>query len=102
MLFCRRGVRKLRFMSDTASRAPSSASPTIGFAAGVGAFLIWGLFPLYLKPLADVSAQQIIAHRMVWCCVFVFLYLGWRGALREVLTALRSPPVVGRLVSAQC
>ncbi len=97
LLFWLRRVRTLIFMSATPSRTGSASSPATGFAAAVGAFLIWGLFPLYLKPLSAVSAQQIIAHRMVWCCVFVFLYLGWRGSLREVAAAVRSPAVTWRL-----
>lgn len=41
----------------------------------VGAFFIWGLFPLYWKPLHDVPALQILCHRIVWSAVFVALIL---------------------------
>ncbi len=50
--------------------------------AAAGAYLIWGLFPIYWKALSAVPALQIGAHRLVWCAVFVFGFLfsvsGWR------------------------
>lgn len=62
-----------------------------GHYAVVGAFLIWGLLPLYLRLLASVPALQIMAHRVIWCCVFVFAWLGLRGQLRGVGAALANP-----------
>lgn len=59
-----------------------------GLAAAVGAFVIWGLFPLYLKPMAEVPALQIMAHRIVWCCLLVFAWLAVRGELGAVRVAL--------------
>jgi chloramphenicol-sensitive protein RarD len=52
-----------------------------GYAAAVGAFVIWGFFPLYLIGLAHVSAMQITAHRIAWSLVFV---LAWMAATREL------------------
>jgi len=49
-----------------------------GFVAALSAFLAWGLFPIYWKALAAVPAQQIMAHRIVWCFVLVFGYLALR------------------------
>lgn len=46
-----------------------------GVLYAVGAFFIWGLFPLYWKPLHDVPALQILCHRIVWSAVFVALIL---------------------------
>ena len=37
-----------------------------GLAGALAAFLIWGLLPLYLRPLAHVSPAQIMANRIVW------------------------------------
>ena len=49
-----------------------------GFWATVGAFLIWGVFPIYWKWLAQVPALQIMAHRLAWCFVLVAGYLALR------------------------
>lgn len=56
-----------------------------------GACVIWGLLPLYLRPLGAVSAGQIMAHRSLWCCVSVLVLLGIQGELAQVRRALRDP-----------
>jgi chloramphenicol-sensitive protein RarD len=71
-----------------------------GLAAAVGAFAIWGLFPLYLRPLASVAAPQIMAHRIVWCCLLVFAWLAARGELGAVRTALANPSSRWRLTAS--
>jgi chloramphenicol-sensitive protein RarD len=68
-----------------------------GLAAGFGAYIIWGLFPLYLKPLHDVATFEVIAHRVAWSCVFIFILLLVRGELGKVRDALTSPALLGRL-----
>ena len=85
---------------DTPLEAAPRPSARSGFAAAVGAFLIWGLFPLYLKPLSDVPALQILAHRIAWCCLLVFAWLAWRGELGAVRRALADPGTRLRLVAS--
>ena len=65
-----------------------------GFWAVFGAFVIWGLFPIYWHQLKQVPAMQIVAHRVVWCTVFVVGYLLLRhgsGWLRAALGRPRAP-----------
>jgi chloramphenicol-sensitive protein RarD len=76
-----------------------------GFWATCGAFVIWGLFPLYWHQLRAIPALQIMAHRMVWCALFVGGWLllkqgaGWlRKALSQPRVALMLA-VSGSLVS---
>ena len=52
-----------------------------GYSAAIGAFVIWGFFPLYLIGLVQVSAMQITAHRIAWSLVFV---IGWLAVTREL------------------
>ena len=52
---------------------------------------MWGLLPLYLKPMAEVPALQIMAHRVLWCCLLVFGWLAVRGELGAVRAALADP-----------
>jgi EamA domain-containing membrane protein RarD len=84
---------------DTAKQAAPRSSARSGFAAAVAAFLICGLFPLYLKPLSGVPAMQILAHRIVWCCLLVFAWLALRGELSAVRRALADPGTRLRLVA---
>jgi chloramphenicol-sensitive protein RarD len=85
---------------DSPTQAAPGPSAGSGLAAALGAFLIWGLFPLYLKPLSSVPATQILAHRIAWCCLLVFAWLAWRGELGAVRRALADPGTRLRLVAS--
>jgi len=59
-----------------------------GVIAGLGAYLLWGVFPIYWKWLHTVPAPQILAHRMVWSLIFVAGVMALqhdRDWLRQVL-----------------
>jgi chloramphenicol-sensitive protein RarD len=70
-----------------------------GLLATIAAFLIWGLLPLYLHQLHAVPPTQVMAQRLVWCCVFVLIWLALRGELSHVDAALRNPAVRWRLLT---
>ncbi len=42
-----------------------------GIAYGIGAYVTWGLLPLYWKQLQHVPAAQIISHRIAWSCLLL-------------------------------
>ena len=88
-------------MTRTASlNAPAAvAVPHGGLPAAIGAFAIWGLFPLYLRALAVVPALQLVAHRVAWACLFVFGWMAVRGELGELRQVLSRPGVVLRLTA---
>jgi chloramphenicol-sensitive protein RarD len=44
----------------------SSGARDRGLWYGLGAYAIWGLFPIYWKLIESVPSGQIIAHRIVW------------------------------------
>ncbi len=46
-----------------------------GMLYAASAFFIWGLFPLYFKILHEIPSLQLVAHRMLWSLVFLFLVL---------------------------
>jgi len=71
-----------------------------GLLATLGAFLIWGLLPLYLRPLHGIAALTIMSHRLVWCCLFVSGWLALRGELGAVRAALAHGPTRLRLVGS--
>jgi len=76
------------------------AEARAGLFASIGAFLIWGVFPIYLHALRAVPALQIICHRVVWCAVIVLVWLAVRGDLAGVWTALRTPATRWRLCAS--
>jgi chloramphenicol-sensitive protein RarD len=44
-----------------------------GLWYAIGAYGIWGLFPLYWRELQQVPSLQVIAHRIIWSCVAVVI-----------------------------
>ena len=63
---------------NSAPAVPVSPRAGAGLAAAIGAFTIWGVLPLYMKPLQALPALEIMAHRIVWSCLLVFAWLLWR------------------------
>jgi chloramphenicol-sensitive protein RarD len=78
----------------------AQTSASRGLAAAIGAFVIWGLFPLYLIGLMKVSAMQITAHRIVWSCLFVIAWLAVIGELGKLREAVSRKGVLVRLVAS--
>lgn len=68
-----------------------------GYTASVLAFAIWGVLPLYLHPLHEVPAIQVIANRVVWSCIFVLGFMALRGELQTLRAALANRGIVWRL-----
>jgi chloramphenicol-sensitive protein RarD len=64
-----------------------------GLWATLGAFVLWGLFPLYWHQLQHVPALEIMAHRIVWCGLLVGGYLAVRHGWRWLPSALSKPHV---------
>lgn len=54
----------------------------MGIIYGLGAYLLWGVLPVYWKLLQHVEAMEILASRFLWSAVFVFLLLVLSGKLR--------------------
>lgn len=68
-----------------------------GLLAAVGAFLFWGVFPIYWKALDHVPALEIVAHRLVWCCLWVVAFLFVTRGRRWLPGLLRRPRVLRNL-----
>jgi chloramphenicol-sensitive protein RarD len=52
------------------------SAPRFGFVAALGAYLLWGLFPLYFPLLEPAAPVEILAHRIAWSFVFLLAVLG--------------------------
>jgi chloramphenicol-sensitive protein RarD len=64
-----------------------------GFAYGVAAYGLWGIFPLYWPLLEPAGALEILAHRVLWSLItvgVVVLVLRRTAAVRAVLADRRS------------
>ncbi|MEL7488108.1 MAG: EamA family transporter RarD [Pseudomonadota bacterium] len=74
--------------------ASASSALRTGFVAALGAYTIWGLFPIFLRALSDASAPEILSHRIVWAVPFGMLILTLRKQWPEVRAALTNPRVL--------
>lgn len=54
-----------------------------GIIYGLGAYILWGVLPIYWKFLQQVPALEILANRFVWSAAFVFLLLLITGKLQN-------------------
>jgi chloramphenicol-sensitive protein RarD len=52
--------------------------------AAIGAFCMWGLFPLYLKIFSNVGAWDLFGHRLLWSFVTLILFLTYKKKLNTL------------------
>lgn len=53
-----------------------------------GAYIIWGLLPVYWRQIGTVSPYEIIAHRIFWSFIFMVLYIFFTGRWQYLKTNL--------------
>ncbi len=46
-----------------------------GIWYGIGAYVLWGFFPIYWKFLHEVPALQVIGHRIAWSSLLLAFYI---------------------------
>ena len=72
-------------MSDRAGPANEARA---GVIAGLIAYALWGVFPVYFKWVDSVLPLEVLGHRIVWAIPFGALIIALRGQWGEVLRAL--------------
>jgi chloramphenicol-sensitive protein RarD len=84
--------------------SPTSPSEArLGFFAGMGAYLIWGVLPFYLRLLQGVPAADVLAHRILWTVLVVVVLISGLKGWERVRAALRQPRLLLMLLaSAVC
>lgn len=76
--------------------APVHPDPAarIGLAFGLGAYLSWGVVPMYFKLLTHVPALSVLSHRIVWSAIFLGVVTLMRGGWDEIRSSLRRRDVL--------
>ena len=64
-------------------------SAAVGALCATGAFLTWGLNPIYFKAVSDVAVTEILAHRIAWCFLLLVVLLVGGRRLPRLLADLR-------------
>lgn len=71
-----------------------------GVLQALAAYLLWGIFPLYFKLLQSVTPEQILAHRLAWSFVLLFVVVLLRGELGALWRSLTLRRVLIYLAAA--
>ncbi|WP_338593433.1 EamA family transporter RarD [Shewanella khirikhana] len=62
-----------------------------GIMLAIGAYTMWGFAPLYFKLLEQVSATDILLHRVIWSFVFTILLMAFVGGFSKLKQLLKAP-----------
>lgn len=54
---------------------PKKLSYNQGIIYAVACYALWGLFPIFWKAITGISAVNVLAHRIVWSFVFLFIWV---------------------------
>ena len=75
-----------------------------GIMSAAGAYLLWGILPVYWKQLTQVPAYEILAHRIIWSFFFMFAVIlatrSFRVFLTETVQLGRNPRKLAGLIIA--
>ena len=67
----------------------TGSTPLKGVSQALGGYIIWGVFPLYFVLLEGVSADEVLAHRIVGSVVLVALLFAFASRFGELKRELR-------------
>ena len=62
---------------------------------GLAAYVMWGFFPIYWKLLHEVSALQVIGHRIGWSFLLLVAVILLTKQWNEFRSAALAPKVIG-------
>lgn len=83
-------------MSSSPLPSPDAAR---GVAYGLGAYLIWGCFPLFFSLFEGIPAWEVLIHRVIWSCLFLVGLISVLGRWAPVREALAQPRRLGRVLA---
>ena len=73
-----------------------------GILSAIGAYILWGILPVYWKLVSNVPAHEILAHRIVWSFLFmvgiVIIVKGKTEFYQEIIHLVRVPKKIVSLV----
>lgn len=81
-----------------------SSNEKSGVIYAAFAYVVWGILPIYWKLLDNVTAGEILASRIVWSFVFMFLLLTFTKKLKNLKAVFsefkQNPKLIGALAAA--
>lgn len=87
-------------MTGTLATVAADAERRKGVWLSVGAYTLWGAFPIYFKAL-HAPPLEVLADRVLWSALFLVGVVVAQRRVRELLARVRSPRVLaGSMLSA--
>lgn len=71
-----------------------------GIWYAAGAYVIWGLLPIYWKALQAIPALEILAHRIGWACLLTLALVLVRRQWAALSIALRRPKILAAFAAS--
>ena len=62
----------------------------LGIIFGVGAYVIWGLLPIYWRWLERASSFEILGHRAIWSLVVCLIFLTFQKQLLSTIRLIKN------------
>jgi chloramphenicol-sensitive protein RarD len=72
----------------------------LGYLYGLGAYVLWGFIPVYFKLLRPSGPMEILAHRIIWSCLFMVIMLTAIRRWSKIRALLRRPATVAGITVA--
>jgi len=69
-------------------------STTSGWLFGLGAFMWWGVAPIYFKFITHVGAIEILAHRVFWCIPVTIILMALIKKRIAILSIIKTPRLI--------
>ena len=73
----------------SATAAQSKQDVRDGLIAGLIAYTLWGILPVYFKLVESVSSTEVLLHRIIWAIPFGALIIHLRRQWPDVAEALK-------------
>ncbi len=85
-------------MSDAQSippARPDNEDSLGGFLYALGAYVMWGFLPLYMKMVAHIPPAEVVAHRVIWSLPIAAGIIWALGRTADIRAVLRAPRMLG-------
>lgn len=73
-----------------------------GLMYTAGSYFLWGILPLYWKMIDNVSAEEILAHRIFWSFLFMLVLLtinkDWKNVIDSSMRMVKKPFLIVSLI----
>ena len=83
----------------SANTAQAKKDVRDGLAAGLIAYTLWGILPIYFKLVESVSSTEVLLHRIIWAIPFGALIIHLRRQWPDVAESLKHRQVLLWLTS---